>query len=112
MNRGLPAPKLVQHFTRHGAGWQVNPEVQAIVKFSKINLAEGQPPFGQFDVVFLRNVLIYFSIETRREILNRIRRVCRPDGYLVLGGAETTLGVDAQWERVVVGSSTFYRPTA
>jgi chemotaxis protein methyltransferase CheR len=70
----------------------------------------GQPPFGMFDVVFLRNVLIYFSIETRREILNRIRRVCRPDGYLVLGGAETTLGVDASWERVVVGSSTFYRP--
>ncbi len=112
MNRGLPAPKLVQHFSRRGAGWQVNPEVQAIVKFSKLNLAVGQPPFGQFDVVFLRNVLIYFSIATRREILNRIRRVCRPDGYLVLGGAETTLGVDAQWERVVVGPSTYYRPTA
>ena len=110
MNRGLPVPKLVQHFTRHGAGWQISKDIQALVKFSKLNLALSQPPFGLFDVVFLRNVLIYFSIETRREILNRIRRVCRPDGYLVLGGAETTLGVDAQWERVVVGPSTFYRP--
>ncbi len=112
MNRGLPAPKLIQYFTRHGPGWRINRELQSLVTFSRLNLAAAPPPIGVFDVVFLRNVLIYFALETRREILNRIRRVCRPDGYLVLGGAETTLGVDDRWQRVAVGTSTFYRPLA
>jgi chemotaxis protein methyltransferase CheR len=112
MNRGLPVARLTQHFGRHGAGWQINPEVQSLVSFSRINLAEGRAPFGLFDVVFLRNVLIYFTVETRREILKRVRRVIRPDGYLILGSSETLLGADAPWERVVTGSSTYYRPSA
>ena len=79
------------------------------MKFSKLNLAmvSRRRPVRRR---FLRNVLIYFSIEIRREILNRIRRVSPAQWLPVLGGAETTLGVDAQWERVVVGPSTFYRP--
>jgi chemotaxis protein methyltransferase CheR len=110
MNRGLPAAKLVQHFVRAGAGWRVSDELRAAVQFQRLNLAGPFPPMGQFDVVFLRNVLIYFSVETRRTILQQVRRMCRPDGYLVLGGAETTLGVDDQWERVVFGRATAYRP--
>jgi chemotaxis protein methyltransferase CheR len=110
MNRGLPAAKLVEHFTRQGAGWQVSRELRDMVQFRRLNLAEPMPAVGQFDVVFMRNVLIYFSVETRREILKRVRRVCRPDGCLVLGGAETTLGVDDQWERVPLGRGAVYRP--
>lgn len=112
MNRGLPAARLVQNFNRHGAGWQISDTLRSMVSFSRVNLAGPTPPLGMFDVIFLRNVLIYFSIETRREILQRVRRLCRPDGFLVLGGAETTLGVDEQWERVADGGATCYRPAA
>jgi chemotaxis protein methyltransferase CheR len=112
INRGLPAARLVQSFTRQGVGWQINPALRSMVTFHRVNLSESLPPAGQFDVIFLRNVLIYFSIDTRRDILTRIRRMCRPDGFLVLGGAETTLGVDEQWERVAGGATTCYRPLA
>ncbi|HTZ44222.1 MAG TPA: protein-glutamate O-methyltransferase CheR [Jatrophihabitans sp.] len=110
MNRGLPASRLVRHFSRDGMRWRVNDEVRELVSFRELNLARPFPPLGQFDVVFLRNVLIYFSVETRREILQRVRATCRPDGYLVLGGAETTLGVDERWQRIAVGTSTVYQP--
>lgn len=110
MNRGLPAAKLVQHFVRDGAGWRVNDDLKAMVQFTRLNLADPFPSIGPFDVVFLRNVLIYFSVETRRDILQRVRKLCQPDGYLVLGAAETTLGVDAQWNRVVKGRSAVYQP--
>ena len=66
---------------------------------------------GPFDVVFLRNVLIYFDLPTKRAILRRVRELMRPDGWLFLGAAETTIGVDDHWERVVVGRSSAYRPT-
>jgi chemotaxis protein methyltransferase CheR len=66
------------------------------------------PPLPPVDVLFLRNVLIYFQEETRRQIFDRVRRVLRPDGYLVLGGAETALNVDA-FERVPLDRATVYR---
>jgi chemotaxis protein methyltransferase CheR len=66
---------------------------------------------GPFDVVYLRNVLIYFDLPTKRAILRRVRQFLRPDGWLFLGAAETTLGVDDAWERVVLGRSSAYRPT-
>jgi chemotaxis protein methyltransferase CheR len=65
---------------------------------------------GPFDVVYLRNVLIYFDLPTKQAILRRVRELMRPDGWLFLGAAETTLGVDDSWERVVVGRSSAYRP--
>jgi chemotaxis protein methyltransferase CheR len=110
MNRGLPATRLVRHFSRRGIGWQLNEDVRSMVTFTRHNLTDSWPSLGLFDVIFLRNVLIYFTLETRREILRRVRRVCRPDAFLVLGGAETTLGVDEQWVRVADGPSTVYRP--
>lgn len=64
----------------------------------------------QCDVVFLRNVLIYFDVETKRQILGQVKKVLRPDGYLFLGGAETTMNVDDSWERQTIGRATVYRP--
>src|SRR3712207_7051745 len=64
---------------------------------------------GPFDVVYLRNVLIYFDLPTKQSILRRVRALMRPDGWLFLGAAETTLGVDDSWERVVIGRSSAYR---
>jgi chemotaxis protein methyltransferase CheR len=110
INRGLQARRLVTHFSRTGMSFTINENLRRLITFRKMNLATRFPPMGQFDVVFLRNVLIYFSVETRREILKRVREVCRPDGFLILGAAETTLGVDDQWERVVMRSGAVYRP--
>jgi chemotaxis protein methyltransferase CheR len=110
VNRGLPAPMLVRHFTRAGSEWEVAPQLRRMVTVSECNLAAPLPRMGPFDVVYLRNVLIYFDLATKQAILRRVRDLMRPDGWLFLGAAETTLGVDASWERVVVGRSSAYRP--
>ena len=110
VNRGLPAPMLVRHFTRAGSEWQVSPGLRRMVTASECNLAAPLPRMGPFDVVYLRNVLIYFDLPTKQAILRRVRALMRPDGWLFLGAAETTLGVDDSWERVVIGRSSAYRP--
>jgi chemotaxis protein methyltransferase CheR len=111
MNRGLPASRLVKHFSRSGIGWTVNNELKSMISFRKMNLSVPFPPLGQFDVVFLRNVLIYFSVDTKREILAKVRKACKPDAFLILGGAETTLGIDdVHWERTPAERVSVYRP--
>ena len=110
VNRGLPAAMLVRHFTRAGNEWQVSPDLRRMVTASECNLAAPLPRMGPFDVVYLRNVLIYFDLPTKQAILRRVRALMRPDGWLFLGAAETTLGVDDTWERVVIGRSSAYRP--
>ena len=109
VNRGLPVAMLVKHFDKVGTQWQVKPELRAMVSTRPLNLAVPFPPLGSFDVVFLRNVLIYFDAPTKRAVLARVRRVMRPDGHLFLGAAETTLGIDDAFERVVLDRATAYR---
>jgi chemotaxis protein methyltransferase CheR len=108
VNRGLPAARLVKHFSRAGTTWQVNEPLRRLVEVRQLNLAAPFPPLPPIDVTFLRNVLIYFQADSRRHILQRVRRVLRPGGYLVLGAAETTLDVDA-FERVPHDKATVYR---
>jgi chemotaxis protein methyltransferase CheR len=108
INRGLPAARLVRHFSRAGTEWQVNEPLRRLVEVRQLNLAAPFPPLPPIDVTFLRNVLIYFQVDSRRQILQRVRRVLRPGGYLVLGAAETTLDVDA-FERVPHDKATVYR---
>ena len=103
VGRGLPAPMLAQHFTRAGTRWQVSDRLRAMVSVAPLNLAQPLPATPPFDVVFLRNVLIYFDTETKQRILRQVRRVTAPGGSLFLGAAETTLGVDEAWERTTVG---------
>jgi chemotaxis protein methyltransferase CheR len=110
VGRGLPAPMLVKHFARSGTQWEVSDRLRSMVRVQKVNLAAPLPPMPVFDVVFLRNVLIYFDTPTKRTILERTRRVMSPQGYLFLGGAETTMGVDDGWDRVPVGRTTLNRP--
>jgi chemotaxis protein methyltransferase CheR len=109
VNRGLPAAMLVKHFQREGTEWAVSEAIRSRVSFRKFNLASPTPPSTGFDVVFLRNVLIYFDAETRRGVLRRIRAAMRPDGWLFLGAAETTIGIDDDWDRVVVGRTSVHR---
>lgn len=109
VNRGLPAAMLVKHFERNGAYWKVSPTVRKAVKFRPLNLAVAFPPMGPFDIVFIRNVLIYFDVETKRSVLQRVSSTLRPDGWLFLGSAETTIGIDDRFERVVAGRTSAYR---
>ncbi len=109
VNRGLPATTLVRHFERAGLNWRINQSLRERVEFRSLNLTRPFPPMGRFDIVFLRNVLIYFDLPTKRDVLKRVRQVMAPDGYLFLGAAEMTMGVDEAWERVPAGRSSVYR---
>lgn len=109
VNRGLPAPLLVRYFARHGMNYQIDVRLRNMVETKFLNLAEPLPPLPQMDIVFIRNVLIYLDVETKRKILGEIKKVLKPDGYLFLGGAETTMNVDDQWIRHAVGRATVYR---
>jgi chemotaxis protein methyltransferase CheR len=100
VNRGLPAALLIKYFTQTGSDWQAKKELQRMIDFRRINLTEPWPYLPLCDVVLLRNVLIYFDVETKKAILGRIRRQLRPPGYLFLGASETTLNLDAGFERV------------
>lgn len=111
IGRGLPAPLMVRHFERAGAQWQVKADLRSMVRVQKVNLAAPFPPLPTFDIVFLRNVLIYFDAPTKRQVLQRIRQTMSPHGFLVLGAAETTLGIDTTWHRTPVGRMTLNRPT-
>jgi chemotaxis protein methyltransferase CheR len=79
------------------------------VDFRELNLVKDWPLMPPLDLIFLRNVLIYFDVETKKAILARIRRMLRPGGYLLLGGAETTFNLDEGFERVPVDRTSFYR---
>lgn len=109
VNRGMPAAMLVRHFDRVGTEWQVKEPLRRMVDYRQMNLAVPFPPVAQYDVVFCRNVLIYFDTMTKKAILERIRRVLKPDGYLFLGGAETTLNLDDAFTRVHVDGATCYQ---
>ena len=109
VNRGLPARLLVRFFEQHGAKWHIKAEIRKMVTFFHNNLNDQWTQVPQVDLLLLRNVLIYFDIDTRREILRRVRRHLKPDGYLVLGGAETTLSLDQSFKRVSFGRAAFYQ---
>lgn len=109
VNRGLPAPLMVKYFSRVGNEWEFRADLRNRVTFQEMNLVKEWPPLPMVDIVFLRNVLIYFDVETKRTILGKIRRLLRPSGSLFLGGAETTFGVDDNFQRVVVDKTTCYR---
>jgi chemotaxis protein methyltransferase CheR len=109
VNRGLPATELVRWFSRSGTQWQVNETLRRAVQFKAMNLAVPFPPLLPVDVVFLRNVLIYFDAPTKARVLDNVSKVLRPDGYLFLGGAETTINIDPRYERVTVSGATVYR---
>ncbi|SIO56739.1 MCP methyltransferase, CheR-type [Singulisphaera sp. GP187] len=99
INRGLPARLLVKYFRKQGTSWQLTDDIRRMVEFRALNLIEPWPRLRAPDILLLRNALIYFETETKKMILSRIHRVLRPDGYLFLGGAESTLGLADAFER-------------
>jgi chemotaxis protein methyltransferase CheR len=109
VNRGLPAAQLVQYFERAGAHWRIHPGLRRNVSFKLMNLTAPLPAMPPFDVIFLRNVLIYFDVATKKSVLRNVARLLRPDGWLFLGAAETTIGIDDNYERVAAGRTSAYR---
>ena len=109
VNRGLPARLLVQYFDQRGSSWWAKDEVKRMVTYFQQNLDREWTRIPQVDLLFLRNVLIYFDVETRRRILRKVRRHLRPDGYLIMGAAETTLSLDESFKRVQFGRAAFYQ---
>ena len=110
VNRGLPMPLLLKYFSKVGLQWQIREDIRKMVEFREVNLVETWPMLPTMDIVFLRNVLIYFSPETKATILNKVQRIMRADGSLFLGGAETTMNLDTNFIRVPVGKAICYRP--
>jgi two-component system, chemotaxis family, protein-glutamate methylesterase/glutaminase len=110
VNRGLPANLLVKYFTRDGMHWQISDEIRRMVEFRSINLVQPWPHVPTVDVVLLRNVLIYFDLPTKRAVLDRVRRIMRPDGYLFLGAAESPLNIHDGYARAPFDRSACYQP--
>ncbi len=109
VNRGLPAPLLIKHFSKtENNKWAIKDEVKKLVEFRQMNLNKPWPILPAFDLVFIRNVMIYFDIETKKNILKRIRNCLLPHGYLFLGSAETTVNLDAEYKPVTFNRTVVY----
>jgi chemotaxis protein methyltransferase CheR len=93
VQRGLPIQLLVKYFKQVGEFWQINPDIRAMVQHRQLNLLHDFSQLGVFDVIFCRNVLIYFDQDTKVNIFNRLAKATEPDGFLALGAAETVVGL-------------------
>lgn len=108
VNRGLPAALLVKHFRRNGVEWQLSDPVRRMASFETIDLRGSMRALGPFDLVFCRNVMIYFDAETKKNILRELHGTLFRGGWLLLGGAETAFGVEEWFERTTVGNAIVY----
>jgi len=93
VQRGLPVQLLVKHFAQAGEQWRLSPAIAGMVDFRPLNLLQPFEHLGQFDIVYCRNVLIYFDAPTKADVLRRIAKVLAPDGVVLLGAAETVIGL-------------------
>jgi chemotaxis protein methyltransferase CheR len=108
VNRGLPASLLVKHFRQSGTEWQLSEPVRRMVSFETIDLRNSMHGLGPFDLVFCRNVMIYFDAGTKKSILEELHRTMFGGAWLLLGGVETAFGVDEWFERQTVQNATVY----
>ncbi|MBB5048499.1 chemotaxis protein methyltransferase CheR [Rhodopseudomonas rhenobacensis] len=111
VQRGLPIQLLVKYFKQTGEMWQLDPAIRAMVQHRQLNLLHDFSHLGTFDVVFCRNVLIYFDQDTKISIFNRIAKMLEPDGYLALGAAETVVGLTDAFKPHATRRG-IYRPNA
>ncbi|MDU1664688.1 MAG: protein-glutamate O-methyltransferase CheR, partial [Bradyrhizobium sp.] len=110
VQRGLPIQLLVKYFKQTGELWQINADLRAMVQHRQLNLLHDFSRLGIFDVIFCRNVLIYFDQETKINIFNRLAKAIEPDGFLMLGAAETLVGLMDAFKPVTERRG-LYRPT-
>jgi len=113
MNRGLPARFVVRYFDHIGEDWTVKPEIRKMCNFRQANLCSSSLPFngagGRFDVIFLRNVMLYFSQQTRKTLMAGIHRLLAPDGVLFLGASEQPADLSV-WSPMLENGTCYFRP--
>src|SRR5208283_1779281 len=109
INRGMPAAMLLKYFRRERIEWVIRDDIRKMVEFSEFNLTRPWPSMPAMDLIFLRNVLIYFDVATKQRILRATRDQLKPDGFMLLGNAETTLGIDEGFERLPGDRSGWHR---
>lgn len=112
VQRGLPIQMLLKYFDQKGDMWQINAGMRAMVEWKKLNLLDSFSHLGEFDIIFCRNVLIYFDQQTKTEILSRVAKSLPDDGYLVLGAAETVVGLTDAFKPVPGKRGLFQRNAA
>jgi chemotaxis protein methyltransferase CheR len=110
VQRGLPIQYLMKYFTQQQDKWQLKPEIKSMVKFQYFNLLDKMAGLGQFDVIFCRNVLIYFDQPTKKMVLDNMAKQLAPDGFLFLGGAETVLGITESFKAVPNQRALYAKP--
>ena len=110
VQRGLPIQRLVRYFEQSGQEWSVRKDLREKISFRVMNLLDVPAGVGPFDIVFCRNVLIYFDVDVKTKVLDAIARRLRPGGYLLLGSAETTIGISSMFAPVP-GATGLYRLT-
>jgi chemotaxis protein methyltransferase CheR len=109
VNRGLDSKLRDRYFQRTGSSWQLSAEIRKSVEFRQLNLIEAWDGLPLMDIIFLRNVLIYFDVETKRSILQKVQQHLQPDGFLFLGGGETTFQLSSRFEAVQDQGSLYHR---
>src|SRR5262245_31928315 len=107
--RGLPIQMLARHFHHEGGEWRLSPAIRDRVRFEVFNLLDSFEPLGQFDVIFCRNVLMYFDQSIKHDVLGRLAEALAPDGYLVLGSAETVLGSGKGLEPLINANGVYVK---
>ena len=112
VNRGLPVNYLMKYFRRKGLEWEIAEAVRSRVEFRQLDLRQNIAKLGKFDLMLCRNVLIYFDVPTKREILRQVRSILAPDGLLLLGAAETTINIDESFVRKSFGKAILYQSPA
>ena len=111
VGRGLPARALAQHFERVGTSYRVQLNLRSMIEWKQLNLASPWPPLPVFDIIFIRNVLIYFEPSVVTTVLVRARGCLHNNGCLFLGNTENMLGLNAGFDSLTHGKSIYYRPS-
>ncbi|MGD9159016.1 MAG: protein-glutamate O-methyltransferase CheR [Desulfobacteraceae bacterium] len=109
IERGLDKDRLQRYFVQNGGSWKIRDDIRAMAVFQKRNLMEPLTGVGQFDVIFCRNVAIYFSIDDKKRLFERIAGVLAPDGYLIIGSTESLTGICPMFEPQRHLRSVFYQ---
>lgn len=108
-NRGLPAELLKKYFRPLQGKWSITQDCRRLIEFRQLNLNGTWPTMPVCDIIFLRNVMLYFDVPTRAALVGKMRRSLKPDGALFLGGAETMIGIDTGYERLLGKGCSYYR---
>lgn len=112
VQRGLSTPYMLKYFTQEGLTWHLKPEIKQMVRFHRLNLLSALSAVGEVDIVFCRNILIYFDLKTKQGVIERISELITPNGVLFLGGSEALLGIKSSLTRIEAKKGCYYRKNA